>query len=377
MKLLNYLLGSTRVTVPQTTLQDALNATVGYSMGVRLRRLDEGRSELISPVSVGFLWLIGMLVFFCLPVWLLGPKERTLVGPVWLLVPKDWTLVRLAAWGALYLAWAVFTAQLASRSARALISVEIEPLLSRTQEQHVVDALCSRFARPRVLLTSLGVAALALAASVVALPRTHMEVSFIQVGIVSVEFYLLYVTAVQATDVARFYGVFAEAVEKEPELLFVLAPSRSPLVEAVRRLGEIVVLFWFGIMISILTLVIFLDQLRDFVLLFVSVASFFSFLFGSLVFLRAQGRLRAATRQAAAQSGLRLDREARSLLSQHGQVREAELTRLEVLARLHLELSRKASAGSIFLTALSVITPFASAVSSVLIYWLTKSSASP
>lgn len=328
-----------------STLGRIFDSTVGNSMGV-VSIPFPGPWPRRTAIRTGVSGVVSVLIIFSLPVWLVGEQ--------------DWTpILSLSIWGAFYFGWAVFTARQTTEVARSLIVDEIEPLLSEPQTQHIGKALRERFSRLRVVLVSLLVASLAIAASIYALRDANVRA--IQLGLISVEFYIFYATGAQATYAACFYGVFAEAVENEPQSLSVLAPSQSPVIEAVHALGRTVVMFWFGIMISVLTLTLFRSSFEVFILIVIPVASFFSFFFGSAVFLVAEARLRRSSRQAAAQIHLRLDTEVRALLNQTDGIDSSALERLQALSEIEASVSAGRGTPGIVFRAISIATPIVSA----------------
>ena len=158
---------------------------------------------------------------------------------------------------------------------KSILLDEVQPLMSESQKAHVCNALKNRFSRQRILSVSLGVGALATGASLLALKS--IIISTPQLALIALEFCVLYVTAAQATYAACFYRTFAEAVNNEPQTLGPLVPSTSPIILAMRSVGAVVLLFWFGIMLAVLTLMAFSADLKRFVLIVVPTASFFSF----------------------------------------------------------------------------------------------------
>ena len=264
-------------------------------------------------------------------------------------------VVQLSIWGALYFAWAVLIAHIATAAVKSHLD-EVLPLMSEFQTVYVSNALQSRFPRRRINLISLGAASLATCASLFALKSAN--ITTYQLALIASEFFVLYVTAAQATYAARFYGVFAEAIEKEPQALGMLVPAESPIVLAMRSAGATVLIFWLGIMLAVLTLMVHRDTLRNFVLVVVPIASFFSFMFGSAVFIAAESRLRRACRRAVVDVRLKLNVEARILIDRLGEPNGTALERLEKLTRIATAVTPSDTKG-IFLVIVSIVTPFA------------------
>jgi hypothetical protein len=151
-----------------------------------------------------------------------------------------------------------------------------------------------------------------------------------------------------------------------------LAPSQSPVIETARLVGQTVVFFWFGIMAAVLTLGIFYQQLKDFVLIVVPVASFFSFVFGSAVYLVAEKKLRSASRRAAAKTQLRLDHEVRILLEQTRRLEESTLERLSFLSSLQADVFATKRPHGVAIAVLSIVTPFVGPAVALIIYIIDK-----
>lgn len=344
--------------VSNSTLLQEFDATVGNSMGVNLP-YSKGFLPSLAPARAAFLSILAVLVFFSLPIWFLGSRTW---APV----------IELSIWGAIYFGWAVFGAQQTTSILRSLIG-EIDSLLSKAEKQYIIEAIRDRFDRKRVLRVAVIAAILAITASAVALNNAGIAKS--ELTVVSVEFFLFYLSAAQATYVARFYGVFAEAIEKDPQPLSVLAPSQSPVIETIHAVGQTVVMFWFGIMVAVLTLGIFYRQFEVFVLIVVPIASFFSFVFGSAVYLMAERILRSTSRRAAAKTQLRLDHEVRAILEQPGQFDGPTLERLSFLSRLQADVTATKRPHGIAIAILSIVTPFAGPAVALIIYFLGRGSA--
>jgi len=310
------------------------------------------RTHTVSAFSA----LAAVLIAFSLPIWLLESRQLT-------------TVVSLSIWGAIYFGWATLIARLATTSVKSVILDEVQPLMSKRQNAYVCEALRTRFARRRILWVSLGVATLATGASLLALKDTHTPTY--QLALIASEFFLFYVTAAQATYAASFYATFAEAIENEPQALGPLRSAESPIILAMRSVGAIVLLFWFGVMLAVLTLMVFGATLKQFVLVVVPFASFFSFLLGSAVFIAAESRLRRACRRAVVDVQLKLDAEARILINNLGQPDDSALERLETLTKIVAAVAAS-DTKAILLVVVSVVTPFAGPTVALLVHFLGK-----
>ena len=340
--------------MPNSTLQCEIDQVVGEYMGVSLI---PGRRQSWfdkTPARAAFFALAVMSIVFLLPIWLIESRWWT-------------TVLSLSVWGALYFSWAVLIARLATTSMKSILLDEVQPLMSESQKAHVCNALKNRFSRRRILSVSLGVGALATGASLLALKSTIISTP--QLALIALEFCVLYVTAAQATYAACFYRTFAEAVDNEPQTLGPLVPSTSPIILAMRSVGAVVLLFWFGIMLAVLTLMAFSADLKRFVLIVVPTASFFSFLLGSAVFIAAEAILRRACRRAAVDMRLKLDVEARILINKLEKVEDSTLERLERLTKVSSAAAAIDTKG-ILLVIVSIVTPFATPMVALLIHFL-------
>jgi hypothetical protein len=139
---------------------------------------------------------------------------------------------------------------------------------------------------------------------------------------------LLFTTAAKVVNVGRFYRLFAAHLRDNSDRLYTLGPARSTLVTSVASVGQIMLLFWFGIAFSIALAIPFgvkewtiwapssinVSSVHDFfyslyndfirleprknwfVLVEVPVAYFFSIGLGTIVFLRSELAIKRAVR---------------------------------------------------------------------------------
>lgn len=342
--------------VSNSELQDKLSAVLGDSMGVRVERFGWPARARVHPVVAAFLAFAVLIFFFSLPVWVVESRHIT-------------TVVRLSIWGALYFGAATYMARLATEEIMGVIIDEMQPLMSESQKAYVCNALESRFSTRRILWVSIGVATLAIGASSFALQAATIQGWAL--ALILMEFFVLYLTGAQATYAATFYATFAEAVAREPQALSPLRNSESPIIVVLRSVGAIVLLFWIGIMLAVLTLIYFSATANMFVLVVVPVASFFSFVRGSAVFISVDLKLRRACRRAAANVRRRLDTQARTLIDDIDESRDSTIERLDKVSKL-LDATTAKTVGASFLVAISLMTPLVGPVVSLLVHFYGK-----
>ena len=298
------------------SIREAFDAVVGDSMGVffLVKRTRFPR----SPTNSALVSALFILALISLPLWF---------------YLKSFTpSVCLSIWGAIYFGWAVFISRSATKMVRSIIISEIEPIMSSKQKKYVASELMKRHAPRRVLLIAVLASLVGTVASGIALIKLDLDLG--ERIVVSIEFFVFYVTAAQATHVARFYTVLYDAIDKHGNALGVLVPSESPIVIAVRSIGATIAVYWIGITLSILTLFFFLSTLREFVLVVVPMTSIFSFLLGSLTYVSAASKLDRCCRRSAQKIRFKLDREAKELLSCESPLDVDSLQRLHVLASI-------------------------------------------
>jgi hypothetical protein len=291
----------------------------------------------------------------------------------------------LGIWGALYLGCAVYTSQLATERVLTIVAKDMVPALSPESAEIISTELSRRFSRARVHLISWPVALVGLALASMALWQDmgsgardyrNLEAQFV---FWAIGWLNLFLTAARCTYVAQFYLVFAQQLAAEPDKLYPLNPSASPLVRNVSAIGRTIFAFWIGISISILSLaplftlgerLAALDlpdwmvssrlNLPDwegvplFGLIVMPITLSFSLLFATLVFVRSEGAIRYAVDRATGSALSRIQRGIASLLEK-AVLEKDDSERLQDLIKLHDAVSASASYRSMFLQWLSIV----------------------
>jgi hypothetical protein len=336
-------------------LSGSLGATLGASRLPRLTLPLRTSSPIIYGLCAGLLYA----VVFC--------------GVPWLVPKPNCTLFWLSAWGSVYFAFAVAMAMTTSSSILKVIESNVLPALSERAASAIDEDLTGRFKAMRVSVVSYSCALIATATSVVAIRHDVPSASWAEVAYWSLGFALLYLMAARTTDVARFYGTFADHLKIDADRLYALDPARSVLVTQIAMVGRRVLLFWFGIACSVVTLFIFVpfSDLRWFVLLVVPTASFFSLGVGTIVFLDSERDIRHVVNEVAASTLRTTECEIADLFSRRDELNEAGQDRLKELMALHEKLAATGwyrSYQSAFLSVLSILATFAGPiVSSILL----------
>jgi len=319
----------------------------------------------VGPLWIGFYVGLAYGLLFCvLPaLFLLGKPEPHLI----------W----LSVYGSLYAAWATTIARSTSAKILETIKYRIIPLLSEETSDRINKDLAHRFKRERLLLVSWSVAILGAAGA----GWTISQVSHVPFQIIwwCAGWLYLFVTAARATDVARFYYVFAEHLDEEEQHLYVFDPARSTLVKAIAAVGQQILFFWVGIAVSIAILVPFiivgsrvgLFGLSDgshwcslqnprsaFALFVVPITSAFSLPFGTIVFIRIEIAIRKAVAKVVHNTLRSTECEIADLFAQRSELSESKWRRVHELVSLHRNLATAGSYRSFLISGLSLFVPF-------------------
>lgn len=288
---------------------------------------------------------------------------------------------QLSLWGSFYAAFAVTTARLTSGALLAQCRDRVIPSLDAPAIEAIEARLAARFQPARIqrravviTLLSLLVSALVLYADVLVQRPGHPLAwrappdgqLAAEIGWWAIGFFLLYLTAARATDTARFYGVFAEELHTQPALLFALDPAHALVVQQTATLGRILLVFWFGIALSVSTLLWFTETLPHFVPLVVGVAGLFSLPFGTFVLLRAESHLRTAVRARTQMLLRQVEQDTEALLAQQEGLDTAGWARFRELLLLHRTATAAGEYRSVLASILSlapVLAPLLALVS--------------
>lgn len=298
-------------------------------------------------------------------------------GAPWLVHKPNWSLFFVSAWGSVYFAFAVTIAMATSSSVLKIIESKVLPALSERAASAMDEDLTRRFGAMRVSVVSYSCALIATAASVVAIRRDVPSAPWAEIAYWGLGFSLLYLTAARTTDVARFYGTIADHVKIDADRLYALDPARSVLITQIATVGRRVLLFWFGILCSVVTLFIFFrySDLFWFVLLVVPTASFFSLGVGTIVFLNSERDIRHVVNEVAASTLRTTEREIADLFNRRDELDQAARDRLKELMSLHEKLAATGwyrSYRSALFSVLSILAPFAGPIVSILLWALSR-----
>jgi hypothetical protein len=352
-------------------LLDEINALLAGSLGGLSPRIQAGIARVERPWMRSSPAIRGLRAVFVYAL--------LLCGGLWLV--SDGTpqphLFWLSAWGALYLGWAVASAQATTERVVELLRGAILPALSADTLQSVSEVLARRFRQRRIdriawgiALAGLAIAGFALwsditrAGAIAGQRRIEIQLLFWSAG-----WLMIFLTGARCTYVAQFYAVFAEHLMAERDKIFPLAPSATALVRDISELGRTIFAFWIGISLSILSLtLLFLSRggggalglpLWEGVSLFgalvMPITLSFSLLFATLVFLRSEGALRRSVAQVNRTTLAEIQAEAMRLLAAGDRITDAQAARLKLLVERHDAVAQSGSYKSLFLQALSVI----------------------
>jgi hypothetical protein len=338
-------------------VKDLLRGTLGASPF----RPDQLQLGELGPYLSGLVSGLLYVAIFCIIPWLLFPQEQRLLA--------------LFAWGAFYYAFAVATAQLTSREVTSILEDGVIRQMPVQAAIRIERELARQFSERRILIVALCAATAAWALSFFAINYDLPTAPWYQVAYWSIGYFWLFLTAARATDVARFYGAFARDLEKNSDWhLYYLDPAGTALISQISAIGQRILLFWIGIACAVATLVLIFRDLKWFVLLVVPTASFFSFVFGSVVFLESEHHIRRVVRKATASTLAVIEEDLGRFFPRRARLSQAEWARLEKYQALHETLSEGASYRSVSLSALSLLIPLAGPAVSL---WTALNKAAP
>lgn len=292
----------------------------------------------------------------------------------------SWSLFFLQIYGSFWSGWATTSTKITSSAISKIIDNNIIPELSAETARAIEGDLRRRFQMRQLLLVSRGIAVLGATLAGYLVYRDESAVSEPSIGEIfwwSLGWALLFATAAKVVNVSRFYGVFAAHLEDDPRKLYALDPARSTLVTSVASVAQAMLLFWFGIAVSIALVIPFgamtspdfigspslslfkIDLPHNsFALVDILITGFFSIGLGTIVFLRSESAIRQAVKTAT-RSKLRLiETEVANLTGSLKYLDEADWKRLAALSALHKDLAAAGSYRSLVVSGLSVMVPF-------------------
>ncbi len=318
-----------------------------------------------SPFLYGFMASLAYICVFC--------------GFQYIIGKPDPVLLLLSFWGGCYLGFAVAIARLTSESVQRTITRYVIANLHDSTADAIADEFQARFKNGRINLISLCISAVVAFASAIALAhdlgfketarRSFTSPEIVELVIWAVGFFFLYVLAARATNVARFYGVFAEQLKSQPNSIFALDPAHSVLIAEIASIGRRILFFWFGIALSIATLIPLFRHLTSFILVVVPITMFFSIAFGTIVFLTAEHAIRRVVRDKSSSTLADLEEEISRLFDQREILTAAQWEEFALLKQMHKELSSAGGYRGYLPSILSLIPPLLGpAVAAVALY---------
>jgi hypothetical protein len=224
--------------------------------------------------------------------------------------PRSHDLIVLSGWGALYIGIVVALTKSTSQAIIEIVEVLLIPHISKDVAEDILTNIKKQFPKRRIFRTSLVAASISIFISVCILRRHDWS----DLCIWSLGFFVLYFTASQATLTAPFYTCFSHSLKTSHDGFFAIDPAETPNVSACKALGRHMLGYWFIVFLLVTSLIAipslthlhffssFVGTLSEDVTRFVVtgfiIAGFFSFVFGSLVYLRFQHDLRITVFQA-------------------------------------------------------------------------------
>jgi hypothetical protein len=273
-------------------LAEAVHRTVGSFLGTGFSSgISNSKGEL-SPITAG-LCATGLYALIPIMQMLFMPSSRELILLSW--------------WGAMYFGVVV---ALTRSTSLAVIEIVDELLLPNISEEFAIstrEKITKGFVRSTIFVKSLGSACIAILTSCLIL---HRQFAWPLLYVWGSGFFVLYFTAAQATLTAPFYTCFSHTLRKQSADLFEIDPAASPAVSACTMLARRILYYWFLVfllVISLLAIPVIMTQpfvsgfvskpaadMSLFISSVVFVAGFFSFIFGSLIYLGFESDVRIA-----------------------------------------------------------------------------------
>jgi hypothetical protein len=337
-----------------------LNGCIGASP-LPSRAQDGGDGFFRSPLWIG---ITAGFFFFCL-FWV--------VPVVTMSFEQSWPerhLLWFSVYGSLYFAWATFIARETSRQLLETVHAQVIPSLSLAGATRVNDSLEKQFNDKRINAISLLAACIGILLAIAAI---SYDVGFYPAQICwwAVGWFVLFLTAARTTYVGRFYSCFAKDLDREP--IYALDPARSMLITGVTTLGHLMLLFWSGILVSIVPLILFatlgdpqtpsphwydhLPLRSAFVWLVVPVTSAFSIPFGTVVYLESEKAIRTVVTTVLRNTLLSAEHQIAVILAKSSELTERELLEMNSLSTVHSRLVDRGGYRGVLAVGLSLLIP--------------------
>jgi hypothetical protein len=354
---------------PHQQLAEAVRITVGSFLGTGFSR---GPSDSnLGPIAAGIL--------FASPYAVLAIVQMVFA-------PASRELILLSWWGTIYLGIVVALTRSTSLAVIEIVELLILPNVSEEFAISARKEILKDFVKPRILVKSLGAASVAIFVSCLIL---HRQYSWPLLVLWAPGFFVLYFTASQATLTAPFYKSFGHSLRRHSADLFAIDPAASPAVSACTTLARRVLFYWFLVfllVISLLAVPVLMNapvaarfasapaaDLSRFISTVVFVASFFSFFFGSLVYLRFESDLRIGVEHVRLAALSTLQADYRNLLAGPRALSTDECAQLDRLKTASTHLSQSGylrnslqTLGSVFAV---ILPPLVSIIVGLLTYY--------
>jgi hypothetical protein len=276
-------------------LAKTVRGVLGSSLGTGFPSYISSTKTGLRPIAVG---AIAAGLYALLPLLQMGLK------------PTSPQLVLLSWWGVVYFGLVVMLTRRTATAVTEIVEVLLIPNISEEFADTARENIEKNFVRPRTFMKSLAAASIAMLISCALL----WQFRGIQLFIWGVGFFTLYFTASQATLTAPFYTSFSLSLKKHSNILFAVDPAASPVVIACTALAKRILSYWFVVFVLVMSLTSIpylmsrpeassfacassagkASCISYYISAVVFIAGFFSFGFGSLVYLRFESDLRIA-----------------------------------------------------------------------------------
>jgi len=288
---------------PGDRLLIALRRVLGHSMGAESASVPFSGRILSHPLSLLAIYAVAWAAAEAATCALGGDHQKKVVS--------------LLAWAAWYITATAFFARAATARILATVERDVIPNSPPAYLDAVALDLESRAASPQAIARQLLTAALITAAGVWAIfvdlgiPYGWTPQLLFGLGVM----FLRFVVAARMTEATRFYLSFAEHLDdRQGHVFYVLRAADSPIVRALAKIANQVLIFWVLTFLAILPVLLValpwlgnysLPPTSRFLMFFIPATGFLSVGMGSVVYLRSEAEVRAAVarfiqRQAAA-----------------------------------------------------------------------------
>jgi hypothetical protein len=353
----------------QRQLSDAVRRTLGSFFGTGFSSDNPEPKAGFGPIVYGILYAC---VYALIPI-----AQRN-----WMASSPE--LIILSWWGTIYFGTVTVLARSTSIATTELVEILLIPNISDDFARSAREEMAKGFDRTTIAIKSLVVAILAMILSCYFLRRFPWP-HLLTWGL---GFFVLYFTASQATLTGLFYTCFSKSLKQHSGDLFVVDPAASPAVFACSAIAKRVLAFWFGTFILVMSLMAapykftypfsyrltggLTGDMFEFIAAVIIIAGFFSFVFGSLVYLRFERDLRIAVDRARLATLSFVQGRYRTQAPEETPASAEKWVQLDRLKNASDYLSKSAPFRSSFQTlgtiAIAILPPLVSIVGAVLTY---------